>query len=100
MRSVSREAKMPELRGETGGSSRCVSDLCPAAVDEQLDPRDETRVVGAQKQGRLCHLVGLTRAAHWNRGHKLLHHFLRLRIQQRRCDRSGTQNVAANMTAA
>ena len=71
-------------------------DLRPAAVDKQLDARDETGVVGCQKQCGLGNFLGLSHASHWNGGYNPRNGLGRLQIDDWRFDRSRTHDVGAN----
>src|SRR5216684_324944 len=55
--------KLVEVARQHSGSR---SDLRSAAINEELDTRDETRVIRRQKQRRLGNFIGLPHASHWD----------------------------------
>src|SRR6185295_12335201 len=69
------------------------SDLGSAAVHEQFDPRDETRVIRSQKQRRLRNFLGFPHASHWDSGDNPRDHVCRLPTRQWRIDRTRTNDV-------
>src|SRR5580704_9457791 len=72
------------------------SDLSSAAVNEQFDTRDETRVIRSEKQRHLSNFLGLSHASHRDGGRNPRKHVCRLPIRQRRIDRTRTNNVRAD----
>src|SRR6267142_5710056 len=73
-------------------------DLGSAAINEQFDTCDETRVIRRQKQRRLSNFLGLPHASHRNGGHNPRNHVWRLPTRQWRIDRTRTNNVRADTT--
>jgi hypothetical protein len=82
------------------------SDLPDAAVDEQLDARDETGVVGSKKHCRLGDFVRIANPAHRNLGSEMVEHALLLcRLgpsqpnQTWRLDGAGAERVDTDVAA-
>src|SRR5467141_4606897 len=73
-------------------------DLGSAAVNEQFDTRDETGVIGREKQRHLSNFLGFPHASHGNGGHNPRNHICRLPTRQRRIDWTRTNNVGADTT--
>src|ERR1700722_15298131 len=68
-------------------------DLGSAAVNEQLDPGDETGVIRSEKQRHVRYFFGLPHAAHRDGGYNPPYHVCRLPADQRGVDRTRTNDV-------
>jgi len=72
---IQNSALAPRFRGSCLSSDPGKSlppfrlDLGSAAVNEQFDPRDETRVIRREKQCHLSNFLGFPHASHRDRGH-------------------------------
>src|SRR5580700_10526310 len=73
-------------------------DLRSAAVNEQFNTRDETGVIGSQKQCGLSNFNGFPHASHRDCGDNPRNHVWRLPTRQWRIDRTRANNVGADMT--
>src|SRR6266851_5105589 len=63
---MSRFMKLAQVARQRSGSR---SDLRSAAIHEEFDTRDKTRVIRRQKKRSLRNLIGLTHATHRDGGH-------------------------------
>src|SRR5579864_2768674 len=68
-------------------------DLGSAAVNEQFNTRDETRVLRSQKQRRLRNFLGFPHASHRDGGHNPRNHVWSLPTHHWRTDRTRTASI-------
>jgi hypothetical protein len=69
------------------------SDLRSAAINEQFDTRDETRVIRCQKKRSLGNFIGLPHSAHRDGGHNPCNGVCRLSIDSRGVSRTGANDI-------
>src|ERR1700674_1947914 len=80
-----------------GTLPRLPSHLRRTAIHEQFDAGDKTRVVRGQKYRHFGNFVRTTHAPHRDAGDDLSDGLLRKRCQDRRIDRTGTNDVGADL---
>ena len=71
-------------------------DLGGATVDEEFDAVDEARVVGGEEEGDGCDLFRAAHFAAWDQGFEALFCVRAERIEDRRVDGAGAEDVHAN----
>src|ERR1700733_7762309 len=73
------------------------SDLPSTAINEQLDPRDETGVIRSQKRSRLGNFIGFSHASHRDGEHNSCNGVCRLPVDNGRIGRTRANNIGTNM---